>query len=581
MNQFTLCRIINQHRCIFLLGLTFVLLLSHIACADRSSSQGDPGIVLEKAGRYAEAAMYYQRALRGLQEVWVKFWYYDDVSKAHEVMQQILAEYQTRLNACLQKAKMGKVQREQMELVNELWMEEYVVQELGGYKLAFAYRAEEAEKHGDFLFAEKLRLAAAEYCQLVVIPYHKQLASKLERRQQRGKADLHRKAAEEYKQQVVEHEIIAQGDNLFAGIPGLQGPPSQPDASLLSQHYFKSYKVYHQRVLAVKDSQWITGRTPQQVADILKQKGLKHADESARFASVVVLANLGEKEAMLTALADPSPRIRLAAAGALAATRWADGWAACYRHTNAEVRKAIAPLLEPVGKQVFSRTNLITELIQGLESSSTETSDFCQTAMQRITGKKEMSATAWRDWWHGLGNAKPGLIRMGPDRSSVVDETIDIGTWWQSGERSIQNRPNPLSKYSFPARFQWRGHLVVTRAGNYQFYVRSRGEKGKAFDKYGSLYFTSPCAKLYIDGSLALPNPSVVVEDAKMHVRIDCSEPIKLEPGLRTILLELDVKSAGTGPWQSSSVRLYWSSEHFLRQLVPAKHLIHTEETKR
>jgi len=143
------------------------------------------------------------------------------------------------------------------------------------------------------------------------------------------------------------------------------------------------------------------------------------------------------------------------------------------------------------------------------------------------------------------------------------------------------NRPNPLSKYSLPARFKWRGHLVVTRAGNYQFYVRSRGERRKAFDKYGTLYFTSPCAKLYINKNPVLLNPPVVVEDAKMHMRIDCSKPIKLKPGLHTILLELEVKSAGAGPWQSPSIRLYWSNEHFLRQLVPAERLIHTEETKR
>jgi len=556
-------------------AFTFSFLAPIVARADRSSAQGDPGLILEKAGKYAEAAVYYQRALRGLQEVWVKFWYYGELSKAHKVMQQITAEYQDRLKRCLQKAKMGKTQRQQMEFVNELWMGEYVDVELGGYKLAFAYRAEEAEKHGDFLFAEKLRLAAADYCRLVAIPYHGQLASKLEKRQQRGEAALHRKVATEYKQQAVEHEMLARGDKVLAGIPGLQAPPSQPD---VRQHYFNAYRVYHQRVLAAKGGKWITGRTPQQVAAILKKKGCQNTDERARFASVVILGNLGEREAMLTALADQSPRVRLAAAKALAATRWADGWAACYRHEDAKVRKAVEPLLESAGKQMLSRTISITELLRGLESASARTRAFCQTAMQRITGKKEMSVSAWRAWWKGLGNAKPGLRRTGPDGLTALDETIDLGTWWQSGERSIMNRPNPLSKYSFPARFQWRGHLVVTRAGNYQFYVRSRGEKRKAFDKYRSLYFTSPCAKLYLDGSPALSNPFGVIEDAKMHVRIDCSEPIKLKPGLHTILLELDVKSAGTGPWQSPSVRLYWSSEHFLRQLVPADYLLHMEE---
>jgi hypothetical protein len=531
-------------------------------------------LALEKAGKYAGAALYYQRALRGLQEVWISFWHYGDPGKAHKVMQQLVGEYQDRLKTCVRKAKMGEAEREHMEAVNELWMGEYVDQELGGYKLAFAYRAEEAEKHGDFLFAEKLRLAAADYCRLVAVPYHERLASKIEARQQRGEAALHREAAARYKRQAAEHEIVARGNKLLASLPGLQGPRSAPDARLLQEHYFKSYVLYHQRVLAVKGGKWTTGRTPEQVAAILEQKGLRHADESARFTAVVVLANLGEREAMLTALADRSPRVRQAAARALAASRWARGWAACFRHPDPKIREAVAPLLEPAEEHVLSRTTSITELLRGLESRSAGTRTFCHTAMQRITGKREMPASTWRSWWEGLGDAKPGLSRAGPDGSAIRDETIDIGTWWESGERSIRARPNPLLAYPLPARIQWRGHLVVARPGSYRFYVRSRGEKRSAFDQYGILYFTPPCAKLHIDGAPLLPNPSCAVEDAKMHMRIDSSQPIALKPGLHTVLLELEVKSVGTGPWQGPSVRLYWSSEEFLRQLVPVDHLI-------
>jgi len=160
----------------------------------------------------------------------------------------------------------------------------------------------------------------------------------------------------------------------------------------------------------------------------------------------------------------------------------------------------------------------------------------------------------------------------------VVDQTIDLGTWWQSGERSIHNRPNPLSKYSFPAKIRWRGSLVVTRDGDYRFYVRSRGAKKSTFDGYEMLYFTDPCAKLWIDGSPALTDPSDVAEDAKMHMRIDWSKSIRLKPGLHKILLELDVESASTGLWQSPSVRLYWSSKHFLRVVVPADHLVYVQD---
>ena len=565
------------HLALLALVLAVIVIPPPAARGDRSAAQGPAGWFLEKRGRYADAALYYQRALRGFEEVWVKFWHHGRPNEAHRQTQQLIDEYRERLDRCLQQAKLGEAQLDHMAAVNELWMSEYVDQELGGYKLAFAYRAEEAEKHGDFLLAEQLRLAAADYCRIVAIPYHDRLAAQFDSQGQPETAVLHREASAGHEERAVKHLLIARGDKLLANIPDLQAPSSQPD---LGQHFFNSYRVYHRRVLSVKGSQWITGKSSSQVAAILKQKGLEHADINARFASVVVLANLGEKRALLTALDDPSPEVRLAAARALAATDWADGWAACGEHPDDTVRQVIDPLLEPADKPVHSRTDSITEFMRGLESQSAGTRTFCQTALQRITGRIEPSADAWQTWWKGLGNAKSGVVRTGPSGLAVVDETIDLGAWWQSGERSIHNRPNPLSEYAPPAKIRWRGSLVVTQAGNYQFYVRSRGAKKNAFDQYGILYFTDPCARLWIDDSPVLSDPSDVVEDAKMHMRIDWSKPIRLKVGLHKILLELDIESAGTGLWQSPSVRLYWSSEHFLRSMVTADHLVHVEDGK-
>ena len=562
------------------------VLLPGVARADRSAGQGPPGYVLEKAGKHADAALYYQRALRGFEEVWFRFWYEGDMSKAHPMARQLLAEYRDRLATCLEKSEMNAAQREHMEYVNELWMGEYVDQELGGYKLAFARRAEEAEKHGDFLFAEKLRLAAADYCRIVAARYHERCASKLDGQQHREAAALHRKAAEGYKQQAVIHEALSRGDKLLAAVPGLQGPPSLPDPRLVSDHYFRSYVAYHQRVLSVKGDVWLTGRTPQQVATTLTGGGLKHADESARLASVVILANLGAKEAVLSALADPSPSVRLAAARALAGIRWADGWGACHRHADASVREAVKPLLEPAGAQVLSRTATIVELARGLESASAETRAFCQSALERVTDQKKVSAREWQEWWKGLGNPAPGLIRRGPDGAAVTDQTIHFGAWWQSGERSIQGRSNPLLGYPQTAKVRWRGSLAITAPGEYRFYVRNHGEKAaeaynwKLGGDGGAIRFTTPSARLLINGLPVLPNPSDVAEDAKVNMRIDYSRPIKLEPGLHAILLELDMKCTRAGMWTGPSACLYWSGEHFLRQLVPVEHLVHLEGDK-
>jgi len=104
--------------------------------------------------------------------------------------------------------------------------------------------------------------------------------------------------------------------------------------------------------------------------------------------------------------------------------------------------------------------------------------------------------------------------------------------------------------------------------------VRSRGEKQKGFSRQEGLYFTPPCVKLHLDGKQVLPDPTGIVEDAKMHVRFDRTGPIALEAGLHAIRLEMDLRNVGTGLWQAPSVRLYWESEHFLREVIGAGALV-------
>ena len=559
------------------LAIAFILFLPSIAVrADRCAGQSAPGRDFEKAGKNAEAALYYQRAMLAFQNVWRKFW--------PHINAQIVKEYRDRFTGCLKKANLGKTQFEKMDYINKLWMDEYIDQELGGFKLAFPYRAEEAEKHGDFLLAEKLRKAAADFYRIVAIPYHEQTASMLKK--QRKEAALHRNTIKEYESRVTEHERMALGDKILAGIGGLQAPQSRPDPASLNQHYFKIYRLYDKRVLPFEKSRWITGRTPQQVAAILEEKGLKHDNENARFASVVVLANLGEKEAVVTALKDRSLQVRIRAAQALAEFRWAEGWHACLEtKDHKEIHPIIEALIEPLRGEVLSRSSVIAGLLKGLESE--KTAEFCHNALEHITSKKGLSASQWRQWWMKLGNAKPGLIREDPIGSAVVDEAIDFGAWWQSGMYSIQNRSNLFANYSFPAKILWRGRLAITRSGRYQFFLRNRGKKGKANDPSEGL-FTTPCAKLLIDGQAVLSNPRGVVEDTYPYMRIDYSDAIELEAGLHEILLEFEVESAdpkfGMGPHnkdRTPCVRLYWSSEHFLRQLVPAEHLIHMDNAKR
>ena len=135
---------------------------------------------------------------------------------------------------------------------------------------------------------------------------------------------------------------------------------------------------------------------------------------------------------------------------------------------------------------------------------------------------------------------------------------------------------------------------MVTEPGEYRFYVRNRGEgirsgrKVRTAGRYSfPAYFPAQLVKLEIDGKTVLPKKGAdVVEDASAWMRLDFTKPIWLEPGLHKIRLAFNVQSyddaasvSKAGIWGGTPcVRLYWSSEHFLRELVPAEHLIHIDK---
>ena len=583
MNQSVLFRIISRHRRFVLWWVVFVLFLPFAASADRSSENMDPAWMYEKAGEYGKAALYYHRALRGLREIYLAFHWNGDPKanapgKYSNEYVQIPIEMEDRYKKCLDQAKLGQDQIKRLEYINYIWMSEMVDQEAGGQRTACSIIAQEAEKHGDFTLAEFARRGEARYCRVVAIPFHEKSAKEFESAGQEALAALHRQAIKTYEQQAERADVLAQGNNALKKVPGLQGPSPWLDTKLYPDKVNPvSFQYLPQRLFS-KDGQW-KGAKPQEVAAILKEEGLKHADESVRFSTVNVLANLGEKEAVLSMLNDSSSKVRLAAAKALTDTRWADGWAVCHRHSDAEVRAAVVPLLQPAGKNALAHTFVIIELIRGLDSSSVDTRGFCQNALVHITGKK-MKSDEWSEWWKSLGDAQPGLTRTGHGIPTEVDETIDFGAWWQS---TYQHAPNPLLKYQPPASVQWNGYLAVTQPGQYSFYARNCGEGRNSRNRvntpgrtgFPGLYLSEPAVKLMIDGKVVLPYPSDAVQDPAGGVRLDFSEPIQLDEGIHKLHLEFEYRSERTGFWvPQPCVRLYWSSEHFLRELVPLEHLI-------
>ena len=575
------------------LAVTMTMLLGLQARADRSLRQQDPAWMYEKAGEYAKAALYWHRAMRGVSEVWIPVMW-GDVSNAPgkwKEYRNFVPEYRARLEKCLRLGEVSQAQRALIEFTNEIWMDELIEQEDGGFRASCGIRAEEAEKYGDFVLAEVLRRGQARLFSLVAAPYHEKAASKCQKLGRHKEAALHLQTAKAYEQEAMEAEKLAKGDEMLSKIPGFGGKSPWTGIELGRVTSTVIRDAYYRRVLNARGERQ-TEMTPKQVAATLKDRGLSHNEDDARYAAITVLASLGEKEALISALDDASAAVRLVAAKALIAIRWAEGWAACANHRDAAVRALIAPLLKPAEEDMLLRTYIITELMDGLDSASADTRSFCQNVLERITGQ-ELQGDAWSDWWKELGDALPGIVRTGPGTPPKMDEHIDFGIWWQSGFGSIQHRPNALSEYQLPATIQWQGHLVVTQPGQYRFYVRNRGESirsGRRVRTPGRYsfpaYFPAQFVKLEIDGRTLLPGPDTdVVEDPSAWVRLDFTSPIRLESGLHDVRLAFNIQSyddidgaSKSGIWGGTPcVRLYWSSDHFLRELVSADHLVHLE----
>jgi len=558
------------------------------ARADRASENMDPAYMYEKAGKFDLAAMYYHRALRGVAENYVAFHFNGDpannaTGKYATEYVQLPKEFEERYKACLAQAKLSPEQLKRMEFLDYLWICEFTDADYGGVRTEMPVMAPVAEKHGDFRLAELCRRGEARYYRAVAIPFHERCARELEAAGQKALAATHRMAANAYAERADFADLLALGDKVLMSHPRLRGPaPYLGDFRL---HPAKVNPVSWQGVrgrLFTKEGQ-PKGLPPDELAKILKEDALTHANEHARLSAIVTLATLGDRNALLDAVAgDQVAIVRRAAAQALAATPWADGWSACHHSADPAVRATVAPLFAPAGGDPVAHTWVISELIRGLDSTSAKTPGFCQAMLEQVTGKK-LAKAEWAAWWKALGNPRPGLTRTGPDGQPGTDATLDFGTWWQSGYQTVAN---PLMKYQPPATVVWDGCVVVPRDGEYRFYARNCGEGRTGANSvktpgrmgFPGLYLSAPAATVLLDGKTILPHPTDAVQDPCGGMRLDFSGPIRLTKGLHKLQVEFNYRSLRSGFWDPQPcLRLYWSGEHFYREVIPAASFVSKE----
>jgi hypothetical protein len=93
--------------------------------ADRSSLNMDPAYAFEKAGKFDQAAMYYPRVLRGLNETYMSFHWNGDpaanaAGKYSTEYVQLPKEMEERYRSCLGQANLAPGQVRRMEFINYL-----------------------------------------------------------------------------------------------------------------------------------------------------------------------------------------------------------------------------------------------------------------------------------------------------------------------------------------------------------------------------------------------------------------------------------------------------------------------------
>jgi len=563
-----------------------VVLTCAVTLADRSQMQRDPAWMYEKAGRYDLAAMCWQRVLDGERTIYMAFhWNNDPANYApgnYKAYAQLILEVEQRYKDCVDKAKMTPAQAADIRLVNDVWLSELVDHEDGGQRVAPGLLATAAEMHGEYTFAESLRRGEARYCRVVGAGYHEKMATEREKTGQTAEAALHKNMARRYTEDAALNDLLAKGDAVLMRLPELKGKERAVDLYPTKGVNPVGWQGFPCKLIGRTDGAWL-GKPKEEVAAILKEKGLTHTDENVRLSAVTALGNMGERESVLSALKDASPTVRLAAARNLARLHWAEGWAACANSSDAAVKALIEPRLVGVGKETLMNTYLVTGLLDGLNSKTPGTAAFSQKTLEAVTGQK-LTGAAWAEWWKKLGDARSGLARKGVDGTTEVDETIDFGTWWQV---QILPKDNPILKYKAPVTVVWEGCLVTPKEDDYRLYAENCGEgrnrtnlietKGGKPGNPG-VYMSRPSVKVTVDGKEVLPHATLAVQDPTDGTRVDFSDPVHLTAGMHRIRVEQEYRSKPTFPdnWfrREPEVRLFWSSNDFLREIVPADRLV-------
>jgi len=531
------------------------------AQSDPATAQEEWAAALEEQGRFGEAVWYRDRAARARASLWWPFLGQPRDEPWIEANRQ-------KIQADLDKEPLDDAARQRLRYSTELWLQEAINVDRGGFLMGFGLRALEAEKRGDFALAAWLRRAEAHFCQTVGGPYH-QSQQQVWARTNPGEARLHQQQAAFFASAAQDNLQLAEGEELLAALPELRdlAPPLEK-----TDDYGQAARLFAERI--ADQGGWKTKATPEQVAEKLRPL-TRHEEPKIRWVAVRLLAALNDTTGLRQALEAEHPEVRQIAAAHLRAEADLPGLAKMLAGADEALKAAAAAVFPTQTAQLPFSVRLIENLLQAVAGEDEALRQFATERLQQISQQNLTTAAEWQAWWAANHTVEPGLVRtVEGHEGTAIDAEIAFGSWWQTNgaephSTAITHEPNPLQDLPKPATVRWEGYLYAPASSSYVFFIRHRGNR-PAEGPHG--YFVpEPAARLWIGDQPVIGPDSESLADPQLRVRWALSQSVPLRQGWYPLKLEFRLEESVRVP----EVRLSWRAAHFLPQLIGAQYLFH------
>jgi len=480
------------------------------------------------------------------------------------------------ISELLAKASLTPIQLEKLNERVRVYIEDHMSPEFDDMgNFFFRRKAMIFERTGLFWDASFRRRLTGYYDVRVCAPYYATIAEELESSGQKLLADAYRRKSEWYRVQAVREFCCSNGDRLLSEI---------------------QEENRRQRL------------TKEQTIEVLKM-GLQSKESDARFTAMLNLAELRETGELLPAAEDEELEIRREVAKIFADRVYVPGLAVLLSDQDEQIRNLAKSVLQPASSERGPFIRAVCALREALDSElslrdvrgfnprtsgltprtnaslqdDTKTFAASQLALLRAELGKDDPAElkTWAE--QATGGLMPGVYVQyfkEPGQPPVVEKVIrTINLGFRGNERFLKLlRPHWDKEHIFPANakgqflLKFKGKIYLPKDGRYRFYVKTEGNNR---------------ATVRLTGTSEEPHTIISPKNDREFMyadqcdwnggvisRVDISAQLELKKGLMD--LEIDYKGNQVRTKHGKAgIRLYWSSDEHVMELVPASVLFH------